>query len=167
LYIRPFAHHASRSTSRSRGRGRTVRLGVLLLTAGCLAACSEPGDPRGASAVPTPSGPGEVLFAAYCAGCHGADGRGGAAAASALRRSPPDLTTLWKRYGTPLDREALAGYIDGRWLGDVHGRREMPIWGRELFAEAPPATPGLESTRARLVAVLVDHLQSIQTEQGT
>jgi hypothetical protein len=83
-----------------------------------------------------------------------------------LRTRPTDLTRLWQRYGTPLDRKRLTAYIDGRGLLEVHGRSEMPVWGDEFFDDAPPLTPNLvEGAKQHLIAVLVEYLETIQTER--
>jgi mono/diheme cytochrome c family protein len=134
---------------------------LLLACLGCREAPSE--APPGSAAQ---GGPGRILYLTYCEGCHGPGGRGDGRAAPALRTPPPDLTRLSERYGTPLDRAALAQYIDGRILLGLHGEREMPVWGREFFADAPPSTPGLEHTREHLIQVLIDYLQSIQSERA-
>ena len=110
-------------------------------------------------------GPGQILYLTYCQSCHGIAGHGDGPAASSLRTPPTDLTLLWERYGTPLDRERIEEYIDGRRLLDFHGEREMPIWGKEFFAEVPPGTPNLESVKHRLIEVLVLYLETLQTEQ--
>jgi mono/diheme cytochrome c family protein len=39
------------------------------------------------------------MYTAYCAVCHGVDGKGNGPAAEALRVRPPDLTTLAKKNG--------------------------------------------------------------------
>jgi mono/diheme cytochrome c family protein len=145
------------------GAGR-VGLGVACgLIAAMLAACDA--WDRHFAAQAAVNSPGRILYLTYCESCHGLGGAGDGPAASSLRTPPADLTRLWKRYGTPLDRQRLAGYIDGRQLMYSHGRGEMPIWGDEFFADAPPATPNLEATRRRLIEVLVEYLETLQTEQ--
>lgn len=129
-----------------------------------LAVCSQPAD-RGSADAPGAGGPGRILYLTYCESCHGVSGRGDGPAAGSLRVPPPDLTRLWERYGTPLDRERIARYIDGRWLVDVHEPREMPIWGREFFEDAPPLAPGVEAVKLHLVDVLVGYLETLQTER--
>lgn len=149
------------------------RRGALAAGAAALAlvgACSENGEPAerapAASSERAPEGgPGRILYVTYCQGCHGPAGRGDGPGAWALREPPPDLTELWKRYGTPLDRERLAAIIDGRWLVEVHGPREMPVWGREFFEDAAPTMPNVEGSRRQLVEVLVDYLETLQTER--
>ena len=110
-------------------------------------------------------GPGQILYLTYCQGCHGVGGRGDGAAAASLRTPPTDLTGLWKRYGTPLDRERVAQYIDGRQLLGVHAPGDMPIWGSEFFEDAPPTTPNLERVKRGLIEGLVEYLETLQSEQ--
>lgn len=129
-------------------------------------ACAEAERADTTAALPTgEDGPGRILYLTYCQSCHGAAGHGDGPAASSLRERPPDLTRLWERYGTPLDREPLVEYIDGRWLVDVHGPREMPLWGQEFFEDAPPMAPGLEGVKRHLIEVLVGYLETLQTER--
>lgn len=140
---------------------RRRRIGLLL--AGALLACDASQAPHRAAS----SGPGAVLYLTYCESCHGVGGEGNGPAAASLRTRPADLTRLWERHGTPLDRETLADYIDGRMLVDFHGVREMPIWGEEFFEDAPADTPNLEAVRGRLIEVLVEYLETLQSEQRT
>lgn len=112
------------------------------------------------------TGAGQMLYLTYCQACHGASGTGDGPAATALRTPPADLTRLSERYGTPLDRERLARYIDGRRLLGGHDVREMPIWGEEFFEGVPPTTPNLENARARLIDVLVGFLETLQRERS-
>ena len=148
------------------GPGRRVRGAVLLLALATLIAASPEQADRAASAPATGGGPGRILYLTHCQGCHGLEGRGDGPAAASLRTRPTDLTRLWQWYGTPLDRERLTAYIDGRGLLDVHGSREMPVWGDEFFEDAPPLTPNLvEGAKRHLIAVLVEYLETIQTER--
>jgi hypothetical protein len=43
----------------------------------------------------------------------------------------------------------------------------MPIWGVEFFEGVPPTTPNLEDVRLRLIEVLVQYLETIQSKQQT
>ena len=129
-----------------------------------LAACPQRTDPT-AAAPASEGGPGRILYLTYCQSCHGLSGRGDGPAATSLRAEPPDLTRLWERFGTPLDRERLIEYIDGRWLVGSHGPREMPVWGREFFEDPLPMTPNLEGAKRHLFGVLSDYLETLQTER--
>jgi mono/diheme cytochrome c family protein len=147
------------------------RAGLALLLGLATLACgeaTESGSEPGAKATARAQvgGAGHVLYLTYCQGCHGIDGKGDGPAASALRAKPADLTQLWRSYGTPLDRERLARYIDGRQLLGAHEPRQMPIWGEEFFGDVPPTTPNLENAKHRLFQVLADYLETLQTERG-
>ena len=158
------AGHAP-GTAGARARRRVRGRALLLALASFIAACSEQPD-RAVSAPASESGPGRILYLTHCQACHGLEGRGDGPAAASLRTRPADLTRLWQRYGTPLDRERLTAYIDGRGLLEVHGPREMPVWGDEFFEDAPPLTPNLvEAAKHHLIAVLVEYLETIQTER--
>jgi len=133
----------------------------------CIVGLMAHGAAHSETQAPKTGGPGAVLYLTYCESCHGVAGLGDGPAAASLRTPPPDLTQLWKRYGTPLDRERLAEYIDGRMLFSYHGGREMPIWGEEFFGDAPPNTVGIEDARRQLIRVLVEFLQRLQGEQAT
>lgn len=146
----------------------TRRLGRALLIASlATGACNARTEPMSAPARPAGAGgPGHTLYATYCQACHGAGGRGDGPAAPSLRARPLDLTQLWKRYGTPLDRERIARYIDGRELLS-HGSREMPIWGEEFFRGMPTNDPSPESAKRRLIEVIVEYLETLQTKRQT
>jgi len=145
--------------------GRVRRLGWAgLALATVLVGCPEPTQ----TTTPVPAGergPGQILYLTYCQSCHGISGRGDGPAVISLRTPPADLTRLWESYGTPLDRDRLVEYIDGRWLLDVHGYREMPIWGNEFFDDSPPQTPNLERSKHQLFEVLANYLETLQTER--
>ena len=73
---------------------------------------------------------GKSLFGAYCASCHGMDGKGKGPVAAALKDKVPDLTTLSFRRGGKYPAAELEKMI----LGEsdqktAHGNREMPVWG--------------------------------------
>ena len=71
---------------------------------------------------------GKDLFRAYCATCHGVDGRGAGPMASELRRLPPSLTSYAVRNGGVFPGEQVRRIVDGRLVGS-HGTSEMPVWG--------------------------------------
>jgi mono/diheme cytochrome c family protein len=103
---------------------------------------------------PTPDAElGRLQFEKYCIGCHATEGRPAPGA--------PDLTRLAQKYGSPLPRDVLAAWIDGRRGSEAHGPREMPVWGERLY-QTFPATPGTESVRAGTIDVILDYLESIQ-----
>ena len=73
---------------------------------------------------------GRDLFRAYCAACHGSDARGTGPAASSLQTRPPDLTRIAQRRGGVFPMAAVERIIYGEQASsEMHGQREMPIWG--------------------------------------
>jgi len=96
----------------------------------------------------------------YCAACHGLSD-GGPTPVAELGFQPADLRRLGERYGTPLDREALTDYIDGRHARSLGEERIMPVWGDRLY-EHFPDTVEVDEMRAGTIGLLIDYLQSIQ-----
>jgi len=73
---------------------------------------------------------GPALFQAYCAPCHGKDGKGGGPVASVLKGPVPDLTRISQESGGKFPSDRVERIISGDELGiSAHGSREMPIWG--------------------------------------
>jgi mono/diheme cytochrome c family protein len=73
---------------------------------------------------------GRDLFRAYCAGCHGADARGGGPAAASLKSRPPDLTQIARRRGAVFPLAGVERIIAGEeGASATHAAREMPVWG--------------------------------------
>jgi mono/diheme cytochrome c family protein len=73
---------------------------------------------------------GSALFHAYCAVCHGKDGKGGGPMAGSLRVKPPDLTRIALRNGGKFPTARVQRIISGEEpLPASHGPREMPVWG--------------------------------------
>lgn len=73
---------------------------------------------------------GADLFRAYCASCHGTDGKGKGPAASSLKSTPADLTKISARSGGKFPFVKVQQIIAGQAPVVVsHGNREMPVWG--------------------------------------
>ena len=100
---------------------------------------------------------GEKMYKDYCAVCHGADGKGGGPAATALKTAPPDLTTMAKRYG----EKAVGFKVDATLRfgteNKAHGTSEMPVWG-PLFN----ATDRNQSAVAMRISNLAKYVESLQ-----
>lgn len=77
----------------------------------------------------TASAAGQEVFRAYCASCHGLDGKGKGPTAPALKKQPPDLTLLSKKNGGKFPRDTVSSVIEGNDFITDHGSRDMPIWG--------------------------------------
>jgi mono/diheme cytochrome c family protein len=78
---------------------------------------------------------GPELFKAYCATCHGKDGKGGGPMAGSLRVAPADLTRIAARNGGTFPFLQVQKIISGEQQPPAtHGTREMPVWG-PIFSE--------------------------------
>jgi mono/diheme cytochrome c family protein len=76
-----------------------------------------------------PSLKGPDLFRAYCASCHGADGKGNGPVTPALNTKPTDLTLINEKNGGNFPAKRVRRIIEGDDQILAHGSREMPIWG--------------------------------------
>src|SRR5947209_7696093 len=98
------------------------------LVIAALAACALQAQEKQIKKVPvepTPMTSGSAMFKAYCAPCHGANGKGNGPAASALKKPPSDLTVLSKNHNGKLPDGYVAEKIT---KGDEpgHGSKDMP-----------------------------------------
>ena len=102
--------------------------GVLLMASLALAQ-----SPRKQKAKETPlidSIQGPALSKAYCASCHGADGKGDGPMAKSLKVKPANLTRIAARNGGTSPLMRIERIISGEWqLPNGHGTGEMPVWG--------------------------------------
>ena len=118
------------------------------------------------TAAPAPTFLGDSLvgkdsFEAYCATCHGADARGNGPVASALKRTPPDLTILASRNRDVFPRDRVNAVLTGAGRTvSAHGTTEMPIWG--------PLFRAFESDARVRVRIdnLVNYLETVQSRSN-
>jgi mono/diheme cytochrome c family protein len=101
---------------------------------------------------------GEQMFNSYCASCHGKDGRGNGPAASALNKTPADLTTLAKRNGDKYPDMKVMAVLRGEATVAAHGTQEMPVWGPVFWH----MSQGHASEVQQRIANLNNYLKSIQ-----
>lgn len=114
--------------------------------------------------VPPPVSRGQALYSDYCAGCHGAEGRGDGPSAAGLTHRPADLTRIATRRGGVFPLARVMSVIDGYTRRNDHGS-VMPEMGAVIAASpevrvdtgdgVPVPVPG------NLLA-LADYLRSIQ-----
>lgn len=100
---------------------------------------------------------GAEMYHAYCAVCHGVDGKGNGPAAPALRRTPPDLTLLTRKNGGQFPTFRVSNIITGDAAVAAHGSREMPMWG-DVFR----TIQGDEEIVKLRVHNLVEYIVSLQ-----
>ena len=103
---------------------------------------------------------GKDMYTAYCAVCHGTDGRGGGPAASALKTPPSDLTLLSKNNGGKYPALKVTAAIHGDSALPAHGSKEMPVWGA-LFWNL---SGGHEGEVQQRVANLTHYVESLQVK---
>ncbi len=106
---------------------------------------------------------GAELYGHFCASCHGEAGRGNGPVAKSLKSKVPDLTRIAARNGGVFPGERVRESIDGQRLSSVHGTRDMPVWGSELYAIGGE-DPVRRARVAELVELLAKYLESIQVK---
>jgi mono/diheme cytochrome c family protein len=105
---------------------------------------------------------GADLYTSYCASCHGVSAQGDGPAAETLRKPPSDLTRLGARWGSPLDKERLANFVDGREAPRAHGPPGMPVWGERLYPGERAESPAREAARRGTILLILEYLETLQ-----
>jgi mono/diheme cytochrome c family protein len=103
---------------------------------------------------------GKDMYTAYCAVCHGTDGKGGGPAASALKTPPTDLTLMSKNNGGKYPARKVSSSIRGETALPAHGSKEMPVWGALFWS----MSSGHESEVQQRVANLSHYIESLQAK---
>ena len=97
---------------------------------------------------------------AYCAVCHGTDGKGGGPAASALKVPPTDLTVLSKNNGGKYPALKVSASIRGESATPAHGSKEMPVWGTLFWS----MSQGHEGEVQERVTNLTHYIETLQVK---
>jgi len=77
----------------------------------------------------TSAASGESMYVNYCAACHGANGKGGGPALSALSTRPTDLTTLARNNGGKFPTNHVVVVLRYGLTRPSQGSVDMPAWG--------------------------------------
>lgn len=130
-------------------------LAVSLLAAAVTTAADQPppASPLAAS--------GKALYVRHCAVCHGRSATGDGPFRGVLTVPPTNLTRIAARRGGTFPRDEIAAYVDGRFVPEAHGTREMPVWGRWLGQPIAPGVEPDEMTRGEILAILT-YLETLQ-----
>jgi mono/diheme cytochrome c family protein len=107
---------------------RTLMLSTLAMAVLCAQNESRPAIQK-APAGRTSVSSGKEMYHAYCAACHGADGKGDGPASPALKSRPSDLTVLAKRNAGKFPELRVFAAINGDLRVTAHGSKDMPTWG--------------------------------------
>jgi mono/diheme cytochrome c family protein len=103
---------------------------------------------------------GEAMFKAYCASCHGVDGKGNSAVAPVLKKPVPDLTLLAEQNSGKFPYFHVVQEIRGDVNNPSHGLRDMPIWG-PVFLPMSDHQPAQVKQRLRNLS---KHIESLQRQ---
>ena len=103
---------------------------------------------------------GKEMYTAYCASCHGADGKGDGPAAAALKMPPANLTTLAARNGGIFPTAHVAADLQGGTMTPAHGNKAMPVWGPIFMAMGGQSAAEMQLR----IRNLTNYLESIQVK---
>jgi cytochrome c553 len=106
----------------------------------------------------TSASSGKDMYIAYCASCHGKDGKGVGPAASALKSVSSDLTQLAARNKGKFPENHVAQTIKGDVNMPSHGSKDMPVWG-PIFASMGTTSDGVMQLRIRNLTKYIASLQ--------
>jgi mono/diheme cytochrome c family protein len=106
----------------------------------------------------TSANSGKEMFAAYCAACHGKEGKGDGPVAAALKVPPTDLTILARQKAGKFPSMQVAKAITGEAGISAHGSKDMPIWGPVFMSMSHQH----ESVVHLRVANLTEYIKSLQ-----
>jgi mono/diheme cytochrome c family protein len=107
---------------------------------------------------PTAKDSGPEMYKAYCASCHGLDGKGKGPAAAALKVPATDLTILSKSNGGKFPELKFQNVLRVNTNLAAHGTSDMPTWG-PIFRNLESGSEGFVSMR---VFNLMKYVESIQ-----
>jgi len=107
---------------------------------------------------------GEAEYLNSCAVCHGPDGKGDGPMAEELVKRPADLTRLSEKNGGRFPYSRVFAVIDGRYIVQGHGEREMPIWGRQFLEDDEKlyGESGGEIVTTERIHELANYVESLQ-----
>jgi len=109
----------------------------------------------------TPPDNGKLMYANYCASCHGLDGSGHGPTAKVLKFPPPDLTTIAKAHNGVYPAQHVEAVLRFGVDNPAHGSKEMPVWGPVFQSiDRTGGTP----IQALRINNLVRYVKTLQTK---
>ena len=137
---------------------RNLMLSILVFGAALAASNDDRKAIPKSPARPTSPSSGGEMYRAYCAACHGLDGKGDGPASAALKSAPTDLTQLAKRNSGRFPELQVFGAIDGDLRVPAHGSKDMPVWGAVFRRMGDNSVPGT-TLRIRNLTRYIESLQ--------
>jgi mono/diheme cytochrome c family protein len=110
----------------------------------------------------TPATSGKQMYVAYCAPCHGVDGKGNGPVASSLRQQPADLTLLSKNNGGKFPAAHVVAVLQFGSSNPAHGTANMPVWG-PVFANMDKSNAQSDVAALR-IANISRYLETLQVK---
>lgn len=138
---------------------RIVSLSALLLVSVLLPAQQPATKIKTVPVTPTSAASGRDMYVAYCASCHGLDGKGAGPAAVALNRQPTNLTLLAQRNGGKFPALMVMSSIQ-EGAQTAHGSKDMPVWG-PILSSLSTDRPMVVNQR---IANLTAYIESLQVK---
>lgn len=116
------------------------------------------------AAAPAAAQSGKQDYDAYCADCHGSDGKGNGPSTSAIPMNPPptDLTGMTKKNGGKFPFDQVVDIIDGRKNIPSHERVQMPFLGTTLQQPGKEFTPQSDAEVRRRIESMASYVESLQ-----
>lgn len=143
------------------GTAMRYAIAIAILLSAFAIGCAK-GGPLNEGTQPSKAVPsGSVMYAQYCANCHGADAKGDGPYASMLKVPPPNLTTIAKRHGNgkfPYEYVYDILTLGPRLNTILHGSSDMPAWG-DVFQTLYKNDENVAQQR---IKNLSDYLASLQ-----
>jgi mono/diheme cytochrome c family protein len=102
---------------------------------------------------------GNGMYVAYCASCHGKDGKGDGPAAPAMKTPVTDLTILTVKNGGTFPAAHIASMIQGASMVPAHGSEDMPVWG-PIFMSIAGHSQAQVQLRIRNLTNYVESMQA-------
>ncbi len=107
---------------------------------------------------------GKQDYNAYCAECHGRDGKGNGPSTETVPMNPPppDLTVLAKKNGGKFPFDEVVDIVDGRKNIPSHERIQMPFLGTTLQQPGKEFTPESDAAVKRRIDAMARYVESLQ-----